>query len=77
MNKKILAIIFVVLAALLYAINIPFSKLLLNIISPTMLVSQLYLGAGLGIGLLFLLTKQKNTINLKNILIKMYLMLLE
>lgn len=59
MNKKILAIIFAVLAALLYAINIPFSKLLLNKISPTMLASYLYLGAGLGIGLLFLLTKQK------------------
>ena len=59
MNKKILAIIFAVLAALLYAINIPFSKLLLNKISPTMLASYLYLGAGLGIGILFLLTKQK------------------
>lgn len=59
MNKKILAIIFAVLAALLYAINIPFSKLLLNRISPTMLASYLYLGAGLGISILFLLTKQK------------------
>lgn len=59
MNKKILAIIFAVLAALLYAINIPFSKLLLNKISPTMLASYLYLGAGLGIGILFLLTKNK------------------
>ena len=63
MNKKILAIIFAVLAALLYAINIPFSKLLLNKISPTMLASYLYLGAGLGIGILFLLTKQKRNDN--------------
>ena len=63
MNKKILAIIFAVLAALLYAINIPFSKLLLNKISPTMLASYLYLGAGIGIGILFLLTKQKRNDN--------------
>lgn len=63
MNKKILAIIFAVLSALLYAINIPFSKLLLNKISPTMLASYLYLGAGLGIGILFLLTKQKRNDN--------------
>lgn len=63
MNKKVLAIIFAVLAALLYAINIPFSKLLLNKISPTMLASYLYLGAGLGIGILFLLTKQKRNDN--------------
>lgn len=63
MNKIILAIIFAVLAALLYAINIPFSKLLLNKISPTMLASYLYLGAGLGIGIMFLLTKQKRNDN--------------
>lgn len=49
MNKKVSAILFVVLAAVLYAINIPFSKLLLENISPTMLASYLYLGAGLGI----------------------------
>ena len=77
MNKKILAIIFAVLAALLYAINIPFSKLLLNKISPTMLASYLYLGAGLGIGILFLLTKQKKMTILKNILKRIYHMLLE
>lgn len=34
MNKKILAIAFAVLAAVLYAINIPFSKLLLSSIAP-------------------------------------------
>lgn len=49
MNKKVFAILFAVLAAVLYAINIPFSKLLLENISPTMLASYLYLGAGLGI----------------------------
>ena len=43
MNKKILAIIFAVLAALLYAINIPFSKLLLNKISPKILQDFIFL----------------------------------
>lgn len=61
MNKKILAIIFAIRAAVLYAINIPFSKLLLNTINPTMLASYLYLGAGLGIGLLFLTTHKKQS----------------
>ena len=59
MNKKVLAIFFAVLAAGLYAINIPLSKLLLNYIQPTMMASYLYLGAGIGIGIVFLFTKKK------------------
>ena len=63
MNKKIAAIFFAVLAAALYAINIPLSKLLLQYIQPTMLASYLYLGAGIGIGAVFLVnghqTKKK------------------
>ena len=58
MNKKVLAIFFAVLAAGLYAINIPLSKLLLNYVEPTMMASYLYLGAGIGIGILFLITKR-------------------
>ena len=61
MNKKILAISFAILAAGLYAINIPLSKLLLGYIEPTMMASYLYLGAGLGIGIVFLVTKNKTT----------------
>ena len=57
MNKKLLAIFFATLAAGLYAINIPLSKLLLAHIEPTMMASYLYLGAGIGIGILFLITK--------------------
>lgn len=57
MNKKILAIFFAILAAGLYAINVPLSKLLLNYIEPTMMASYLYLGAGSGIGVVFLITK--------------------
>ena len=52
MNKKVLAIFFAVLAAGLYAINIPLSKLLLNNIAPTMMAAYLYLGAGLAIMIL-------------------------
>ena len=60
MNKKLLAIFFAILAAGLYAINIPLSKLLLNYIEPTMMASYLYLGAGIGIGIVFLITKSKD-----------------
>ena len=59
MNIKVLAIFFAILAAGLYAINIPLSKLLLNYVEPTMMASYLYLGAGLGIGIVFLITRKK------------------
>ena len=58
-NTKILATVFAMLAAVLYAINIPFSKLLLEQVSPTMMASFLYLGAGLGIGIVYLFSKKK------------------
>ena len=57
-NKKILAIIFALLAAILYAINFPLSKLLLEHVGPTMMASYLYLGAGIGIGIVFLFTRK-------------------
>lgn len=50
-NKKALATLFAILAALLYAINIPISKLLLINVAPAMLAAFLYLGAGVGLGL--------------------------
>ena len=62
-RKKIIAIIFAILSSALYAINIPLSKLLLNDTPPTMMASYLYLGAGLGVGILFLLTKNKEDKN--------------
>lgn len=37
------------MAAALYAINVPLSKILLNYVEPTMMASFLYLGAGLGL----------------------------
>jgi len=60
MSKNVLAIFFAILAATLYAINIPLSKVLLNYIEPTMMAAYLYLGAGIGIGIVFLFTKGKN-----------------
>ncbi len=52
MKKNQLATLFAILAAALYAINVPFSKLLLQYTAPTMMASFLYLGAGLGLFLL-------------------------
>ena len=58
-NTKILATVFAMLAAVLYAINIPLSKLLLGQVSPVMMASFLYLGAGFGIGIVFLFSRNK------------------
>ncbi len=54
MKYKKFAIAFALLAALLYGINVPVSKLLLNEITPTMLAGFLYLGAGAGTGALMI-----------------------
>ena len=48
MKTKNLATVYAIAAAALYAINVPFSKILLGYIEPTMMASLLYLGAGLG-----------------------------
>ena len=48
MKAKKLATVFAILAAALYAINIPLSKLLLTQAGSTMMAAFLYLGAGLG-----------------------------
>jgi len=49
MKTKNIATIYALLAAALYAINVPLSKVLLNDVEPTMMASFLYLGAGLGL----------------------------
>ena len=49
MKTKALAAVFAILAAALYAINVPLSKLLLEHVGTTMMASFLYLGAGLGL----------------------------
>lgn len=47
------------LAALLYALSTPFSKVLLNHLSSTMMAAFLYLGAGVGVAVLWLLRPDK------------------
>ncbi len=49
MNK---AIFYAILAAALYALNAPISKLLLQNVPPTMMAGFLYLGAGIGMALM-------------------------
>ncbi|WP_459129944.1 DMT family transporter [Guggenheimella bovis] len=60
MAKKLSALFFALLASLLYALSIPGSKILLKEVSGKTLAGLLYLGAGVGIGILFLLTKPKS-----------------
>ena len=49
MKAKNTATVYAILAAALYAINVPLSKMLLNHVEPTMMASFLYLGAGFGL----------------------------
>ncbi len=51
--------IYALLAAAFYAVNVPFSKLLLNHVGATTMAALLYLGAGIGIGILSLFHKQE------------------
>lgn len=55
-NTKTLAIIYALLAAFLYAVNVPLSKLLMKNINPTMMAAFLYLGAGIGVGIIYIFT---------------------
>jgi len=58
-NKTMTATIFAILAACFYAINVPFSKIMMNIVPPMYMASFLYLGAGVGIGIMYLFTYKK------------------
>ncbi len=51
-NRRNQAIARAILAAALYALNAPLSKLLLRNVPPTMMAGCLYLGAGLGMALM-------------------------
>jgi len=53
------AIFHAVLAAALYAVSIPFSKLLLVEVPPTMLAAFLYIGAGVGMAVLGAVKKNR------------------
>ena len=58
-NKLTYGIFLAILAAALYAVNSPFSKLLLDYMPSTLMAGFLYVGAGLGMGVIALIRKQK------------------
>ncbi len=58
-SKK--GIFLAILAAALYAVNSPFSKLLLEEMPSTLMAGFLYIGAGLGMGILALIRKWNKT----------------
>lgn len=60
MNDKIKAVCYAVAAAIFYALNVPCSKLFK--ITPTFMAAFLYLGAGIGVGIMYLFHhKQEST----------------
>lgn len=63
MKQNVKASLLACLAALFYALNMPFSKLLLNQAEPTMMAAFLYLGAGIGMTGLYLLNRHKNGVH--------------
>ena len=48
------AVLYAFLAAVFYAVNIPLSKFLLNSVGTTTMAALLYLGTGIGVGLMSL-----------------------
>lgn len=70
MKTKNLATGFAILAAALYAVNVPLSKLLLNHVQPTMMAALLYLGAGVGMLLYSLIGKALGQTTIKEPLTK-------
>lgn len=59
MKNRAFPILFAFLAAAFYALNIPLSNLLMEKVPPTFLAGLLYLGAGGGVGILFLFRLRK------------------
>lgn len=56
--SKAKSMLFAILAAVFYAINVPFSKLLLAHVDETTMAALLYLGAGVGVALLSLVNRK-------------------
>ena len=54
MTEKVKAVLYAIAAAVFYALNVPCSKLLLERIAPTYMAAFLYLGAGAGVGIMYL-----------------------
>ena len=57
MTSQKTAIFWTILAAGLYALNAPVSKLLLEEVPPTMMAALLYLGAGIGLAVVCLVQR--------------------
>ena len=60
-NKRVTAIIYALAAALFYAINVPLSKIFLSSVSPTFMAALLYLGAGIGVGIMYIFRYREET----------------
>lgn len=56
-DKRMIAIGYAILAAVFFAVNVPVSKVLLREVGPTTMAALLYLGAGVGIGMLSLFSR--------------------
>ena len=56
-SKQTTGILLAILAAALYAVNSPFSKLLLDYMQSTLMAGFLYIGAGVGMGIIALIRK--------------------
>ena len=63
-SVKYIAIVYAILAALFYGFSAPLSKVLLNFISPYLMSSLLYFGAGIGMLLIVLLSKRQRELPL-------------
>ena len=71
MKKNIkIGIFLAILAATLYAINSPLSKILLDYLPSTLMAGFLYVGAGVGMGVVAIIRKAKNINNTEEKIIK-------
>lgn len=62
-KQNIKATYYAILAAVFYALNMPFSKVLLGNVPPTMMAALLYIGAGIGIGAIYMVDQKDNVNN--------------
>lgn len=53
-KRNVKAVYYAILAAVFYALNMPFSKILLGNVPPTMMAALLYIGAGTGTGVIYM-----------------------
>lgn len=58
-STQVKAVICALLAAVFYAVSVPFSKLLMAEVEPTFMASFLYLGAGVGVGIMYIFHASK------------------